>query len=194
MKSQANKPKIVKWKLYTALVVGISVLTLGFSAITTYTAYPTAEHRATAQKLAALDKKALSSGDIEKVRESSEYKELAGARENIYTTRMAIGSSVLSAVIGVAIVVALYRYLRRNEVTESPIAATVVIDTAASVVIMLPSIFIGEFITGIKTEPMMMAMLLVSMPFAAGFSALLAYIIAKVTEGHYNRSHGITEK
>src|SRR5690606_12631778 len=145
----------------------------GFSAITSYTAYPTAEHRATAQKLAELNNKAMSSGNIEKVRESSEYKELVGSRENIYTTRMAMGSSALGAIISVAIVVALYRYLRRNEITERPIATTVIIDTIASTAIMLPSIFIGEFITGIKTEAMMMVLLLVSLPFAAGFSALL---------------------
>lgn len=194
---KAQKAKVAKWKLYSGLIALIAVVTIGFTALTAFVAYPTAEHRKVGQDIAELSNKMYSANDpaaMDKIAKSDEYKDLMNSKENVYTTRMGIGSGVLSAIISVSIVVALYRYLRRNLITTKPVGATVLIDTIAVAIITIPTIFIGEAITGIKTEPLVMVMLLVSLPFVVGFSALITYVIAKIAEWHYNRSHGFIEE
>ncbi len=186
---------MTKWKLYTGLIALITVGTLAFNVLTAYVSYPTAEHRRIGQELTTLDAKAFNpDNDYEKIVNSDHYKELVNSQEAIYTTRMTFGVGALSIVIGVAVVVALYRYLRRNRITSKPIRATVLIDTAATALIMIPTIYISELVTGIKNEPLTMILLLISLPFAVGFSALITFAIAKVTEWHYNRSHGFIEE
>ena len=193
MNESAHKTK--KWKIYIVLISLIAAITLGFSALTGYVSYPTTEHRKVGQELAKLDAKAFSlDGDFDKVVNSDRYKELTGSIEAIYTTRMAIGSAMLSAIISVAIVVAVYRYLRRNHITTRPIGATVFIDTTATALVMIPTIYIGELVTGIKNDPLTMILLIISLPFAVVFSAIISYIIARITEWHYNRSHGFIEE
>lgn len=190
-----TKRPVKKWKLYGTLIGAITAVTLLFSAFTTYVTYPTAEHRKVGQELAKFDAKLFSLDEnYAEVTKSKEYKDLQTTQENVYTSRMGIGSSVLSAMISVAIVVALYRYLRRNNITPKPVSTTVLIDAAAMAIIMLPTIYIGELITGIKTEPLMMVMLLIATPFAVGFNALITFVIAKITEHFYNRSHGALEE
>lgn len=187
--SAVRKSKTAKWKIYFAAIGLIASVTLLFSIFTTYVTYPTDAHRKVAQELAKQDAKALSpNADYAKIIASKEYKELLATQENVYTTRMAIGSSILSTVISVAMVVALYRYLRRHEITENPIGVTVLLDAVAMALTMLPIIFIGEWITGIKTEALVMIGLLIAVPFAVGFNALITFIIAKITEWYYDRS------
>ena len=186
---------MTKWKIYIILITIITVGTLAFNVLTSYAIYPTAEHRRIGQELATLDEKAFNpDNDYSKIVNSEQYKELISSREAVYTTRMAIGVGVLSAIIGVAVIVALYRYLRRNHITSKPIGATVLIDTAATALIMVPSMFINELVTGIKNEPITMIMFLIAVPFAVGFSAIITFAIAKITEWYYNRSHGFIEE
>lgn len=189
-----KKQKIAKWKIYSGLVALIAVVSFGFAVFTAWATYPTMEHRQVAQELAVLNQKAFGSNNVEKITNSDEYKALNDSRENVYSIRMGIGSSVLSAVIGVAMVVAVYRYLRRNRITIKAVGATVLIDTIAMAIIALPIMYVSDTITGIKTEPVMMVMLLISLPFSIGISALLAFVIAKIAEWHYNRSHGFIEE
>lgn len=191
---KVNKPKVAKWKLYSGLVALIAAVTFGFSVLTVFVSYPTAEHRRVGQEIAKIDDKALTSENFEKLINSDRYRELSRSTENNYTKRMSIGSGILSMIINVAIVVALYRYLRRHYITTKPVGVTVLIITIAGAIEMLPSIYASEFITGIKTEPFMMVALLIAAPFAIGFSALITFLIAKITEWHYNRSHGFVEE
>jgi len=192
---KVRKPKMTKWKIYSALIALIVVFTLGFTALTTYVTYPTVEHRHVGQQLAKLDAKAFSLGeDYSKISNSKEYRGLIDSQESVYTIRMGIGSGVLSAIVSVAIIVALYRYLRRNRITSKPIMATVLIDAAASALTIIPAIYIGQAISGIQNEPITMIMLLISAPFAVGFGALITFVIAKITEWYYNRSHGFIEE
>ena len=187
--------KIAKWKLYAFLITLITVGTLVFNVLTAYVTYPSAEHRRIGQELATLDSKAFSpNSDYEKIVNSDKYKDLTRSREAIYTTRMAVGVAALSTIIGVAIVVALYRFLRRNHITTKPIRATVLIDTVATALIMISAILISEPITGIKNEPITITMLLIAVPFAVGFSALITFMITKITERYYNRSHDPAEE
>jgi hypothetical protein len=190
-----QKPSLAKWKLYTLLVAVIALGTLAFNSATAYVAYPTVEHRKVGQEIARLEAKSFSEdGNRDKIVNSQEYKDLTGSKENIYTTRMSIGSAVLSTIISVAIVVALYRYLRRNRITSKPVSVTVLLDTAAVALITIPSIYIGEWITGVRIESLTLVLVLVSIPFAIGLNALIAFAIAKVAEWHYNRSYGFTEE
>lgn len=185
----AGKSEIkAKWKIYSVLILLVAAVSLGFTALTAFVMYPTSEHRQVGQELAALDTKSISSGDYKAVANSDKYKELASSYENTYTTRMGIGSSILNAIISVSIVVALYRYLRRNRITPRPIRTTVFVDSAAMALMIIPSMYIGQLITGIQTEPFLMVMLLISAPFAVAFNALIAFVIARFAEWHYNRS------
>jgi len=191
---KTRKAKMAKWKVYSALIALVAAVSFGFTVLTTFVTYPTDAHRKVAQELSVLDKEAFSSNKYEKIMKSDKYKDLANSRENVYTIRMGIASGILSAIISVAIVVALYRYLRRYHITAKPVGATVLIDTVATAIVMLPAMYIGELLTGIKTDPLMMIMLLIGVPFAVAFSALITFVIAKITEWHYNRSHGFIEE
>ena len=181
------------WKIYGVLILLVAAVSLSFTALTAFVMYPTSEHRQVGKELATLDSKSISSGNYKVLAKSDKYKELASSYENTYTTRMGIGSSILNAVISVSIVVALYRYLRRNQITPKPIRVTVLVDTAAMAIMIIPSMYIGQLITGIQTEPFLMVMLLISAPFAVAFNALIAFVIARFAEWHYNRSQDSVE-
>lgn len=182
-----------KWKVYTILIAIIAVGMLVFNFGTAYLAYPTEKHRSVAASLNDLSQQAMADGNSLEVIESDEYKTLAATTENVYSTRMGIGSGVLSLIITVAITVAVYRYLRRHSVTPRPIGGTVLVSVVVSVVTAVASVLYGMWLSPIKTESPMFLALLAAVPFAVAISALFAFLIAKVAEWHYNRSHGFIE-
>jgi hypothetical protein len=185
-----------KWKVYTALTLLIAAGTLAFDAGTMYASYPTEKHREVARKISALDTKAYSltsTQDPSVVLESDEYKTLQATTENVYSTRMGIGSGVLGVILGVAVVVAVYRYLRRNLITRKPVGATVLINTLAAVAVAVPSVLLTPLLTGMKIDTITALLLIAALPFALAFGMLLTFLVAKIAEWHYNRSHGFIE-
>lgn len=186
----AKKQSNSNVKQYALITVLIAAVTFSFSAVTTYLAYPTAEHRAIGQKIATLESQSFSLTNPDpSVTKTEEYKDLSATVENTYSTRMALGSAFLSVLIAISIVVALYRYLRRNNITQKPILVTVVLNTIASTLLILPSVYATEWITGISIDATTMILLIVSLPFAIGFTVFFTFIIAKATERHYNRTN-----
>lgn len=177
-------------KQYFVITLMIAAVTLSFSTLTTYLAYPTTEHRAVGQQLAELQKVELSLDQAEVTKEDAKaIDELSATVENTYTTRMSMGAGFLSVVISVAVIAALYRYLRRNDITDRPVFVTVFINTVASTLVILPSVYITKWITGIPIDSLTMIFLILSMPLAIGFTVLFTFFITKMTERHYNRSN-----
>ena len=182
-----------KWKVYTLLTLLIIGVTLAFDSGTLLASYPTEKHREVSRSLSALNNKVFSSGDPEKILESKEFKALEATPENTYSTRMSLASAALSVIMGIGIVAATYRYLRGNRITSKPIAATVLINTAASFVLIVPSLYMTEWLAGATVEAELLMLMLLGAPFALAFGVLITFLIAKVTEWHYNRSHGFIE-
>lgn len=182
-----------KWKVYILLTVAIAVGTIALEAGMMLASYPTQQHREVASKITELDNKSFGSQNPDAILNSQEYKKNQDSIENVYSTRMGFGSGALSVIINIAIVVATYRYLRRNLVTRKPIGATVLIVTIASLLTAVPSFYLSSFLIGSNLSPVMLLLLAASIPFAIGFSVLATFLVAKATEWHYDRSHGFIE-
>ena len=185
-----------KWKVYTVLALLIAVGTFAFDAGTMYASYPTAKHREVARDISTLDNKAFSLAgkqDPNVILESDEYKTLQATTENAYSTRMGIASGVLGVILGIAVVVAVYRYLRRNVITRKPVGATVLINTLAAVIVAVPTLYLTPWLTGVKIDMITGLLLLAALPFALAFGMLITFLVAKIAEWHYNRSHGFIE-
>jgi len=183
-----------KWLIYLILTTVISLGTITFDAGTMLASYPTEKHRDVARELNEMTKQAFSGGkDSSNVMESDAYKALEDSRENVYSTRMGIGSSLLSLIISTAIIVAVYRYFRRSRLTNRPIGATVGISAVTAVLTGAATLLYGAWLTPFNDSGSALLALLAMVPLVAGFGALYAFLVAKATEWHYNRSHGFME-
>lgn len=192
--SAARKNVQPKWKIYTLLILLIAVGTTALDFGMMLASYPTAKHQDISRNIAKLDSKAFSDGqDMNKVFESDEYTSLKNSTENVYSTRMSIASGVLSVIIGVAIIAAVYRYLRRNNITRRSVGATVLISVLAAFISAVPGIYMSQWLAGDSLDPIAIMLLIAATPFALGFIALGSFLIAKIAEWHYNRSHGFIE-
>ena len=198
MKKNGLAPKrVAKWKIYTALIALITVGMIIFEAGTMYVSYPTPKHREVAQSITRLDQSAFGGGNAnpEAVFESDEYKNLQSSTENTYSTRMGVGSGVLSVVLSIAVIVAVYRYLRRNIITRRPIGATIFINVLASILSTAVVFVVAKwFLDSVVESPVILMSLVFALPFAIGFGILATFLVAKAAEWHYNRSHGFMEE
>lgn len=186
--------KMAGWKLYTLLILAISVGWIGFTAATMFAAYPTENHRETSRKLTAMTQKAAADEKaFTRLQNSEEYKALESSTENVYSTRMSIGAGVLNMVLSIAVIVGVYRYLRRNRVTAKPVKATVWVNVAVMILTTVPTLYISQLLTGIGIDSLTMILLLAATPFAIAFEALLTLLVAKIAEWHYSRAHGFTD-
>ncbi len=183
-----------KWKIYLVLTLLIAVGTTAIDFGTMLASYPTEKHREVSRRISELDNKAFGSGDKQdSILESDEYKTLQASNELTYSLRMSMASAVVASVVGIAIVVATYRYLRRNLITRKPVGATVLINTLAAFLVAVPSVYMTQWLTDAAVDPLVILLLLAAAPFAIALGALLTFVIAKITEWHYNRSHGFIE-
>ncbi len=182
-----------KWKVYILLTLLITAVTLAFDFGTLVASYPTAEHREVSRQLSDLNNKVFTSDNPEAGIESEEYKAIEATPENTYSMRMSMASAALSVVMSVGIIVLTYRYLRSNMITRKPITATVVINTIVAFVLIVPSYYMSQWLAGTTVESELMMLMLIGAPFALAFSVLITYVIARIAEWHYNRSHGFIE-
>ncbi|MGB3945764.1 MAG: hypothetical protein WBK76_02910 [Candidatus Saccharimonadales bacterium] len=185
--------KQAKWKVYTFLIALITVGTVAFNVGTSFVSYPTQKHRSVSASINEISQQAMSDGDPAAVFESEQYKSLEATTENVYSTRMGIGSGVLAIILNIAVTVALYRYLRRHAITSRAVGATVFISLAVAVLSMAASFVYSNWFSPMEMNEMLALTLLAALPFAIAFSALFTFLIAKVAEWHYNRSHGFIE-
>lgn len=186
--------KIAKWKLYSLLIAGISIGWIGFTVATVFAAYPTEGHRQTSHKLTEMTQKAASDEKaFTKLQNSQEYKDLESSTNNLYSTRMSIGAGVLNLVLSIAIVVAIYRYLRRNRITTKPVSVTVWINVAVLIITAVPTFYLSQLLSGASIDALTMILLLVAVPFAILFEALVVFLVAKIAEWYYSRAHGFVD-
>lgn len=183
-----------KWKIYLILTLLIAAGTTALDFGMMLVSYPTDKHREVSRSLARLDSEAFSAGqDMTKVLESDKYLSLKNSTENAYSTRMSIASGIVSVVIAVSITVAMYRYLRRHNITRRAVGATVLISVLATFISAIPGIYMTQWLTVDSLDPIVIIMMIAATPFAIGFVALASFLIAKAAEWHYNRSHGFME-
>lgn len=187
-----------KRKVYTTLIVILSVLTLFLSAATVWIAHPTSQHRQTAQSITNLSEKAFASPDAtasEQILNSKEYKDLIASPENTYTTNASIATTVALFIASAIATVFVYRYLRKIRITRDAVGVTVWLTVIVGLVTYYPGLYISGLVAGpssISNGAMFLISLAV-LPFALVFSALLTYVVARITDNFYNRTHGFIE-
>lgn len=185
-----DKTRTNKWKIYLAIVGVIVGIDLAVSVLSTVVSYPTADHRQTAQQLNDLNQRGMNGEDIFKITESKEYKSLSSSPNNVYTN-WALGLTfLLQAIIFVTVIFQVYRYLRKRLITEHPVGITVLLYSLALLVTMIPTYVFTEWFTGVKANEITMIVTLIAAPFTVLLSVLITFLVAKIAEWQYNRSHG----
>lgn len=189
---KTNKKKVSKWKVYLLLTLAVTVAFSAMSVVSTVVSYPTAAHRNTAAELSKLTNKAWDedSDDGMKIFESKEYKQLESSQYTSYSNIMNAVTTVAQLIAGVVIIFAIYRYLRRNILTNSPVSATVGINVVGGMLLTFPVILFSEWYTGSITSDITWIMILIALPFALVIGGLITFLITKIAEWQYNRSHG----
>jgi Kef-type K+ transport system membrane component KefB len=185
-----------KWKIYSGLVLLIAIGMLGYNVITVYVSYPTQKHREVARQITELDRRAYGSPsdqNPEGILKSAEYQTLQKSSENQYSSRSGIASGILGLILYVGVVATTYRFLRKHLVTRKPVGATVLINMVAATIVAAPTLYITQWIMGTGIDPLMGLLLLAALPFTVVFSVIITFIVAKITEWHYSRSHGFGE-
>lgn len=196
MKKKSQNPS--KRNIYTLLIVILSVLTLAISAMTLWIAHPTSQHRQTAQSITRLSDKALTSSELktsDTIFNSKEYKDLADSPENKYTMNAGIATSIMALILSGVTTVFVYRYLRSVRVTKDPVSVTVWLSVVVGLITYFPGIYLSGFVTGFSSvgSGAQLIFSLIALPFAILISALFTYVVAKITDNIYNRSHGFIE-
>lgn len=182
-----------KTKIF-GILAGIFLVTgLGSSILTTVIAYPTPDHRRVAAEFAEINNRFLSDPSADIVT-SPEYQRLSDHPNIKYSDQVNNIGGVVSLLIWVATIIFGYRYIRKYRLVSHPIRTIVLAEAVAVVLTIIPTELFMRSYAGITSpfasDAFSMTIMIIS---ATLISALLTWIIAKVTEWQYNRSHGFIE-
>ena len=179
-----------KWKVYllaTLLMFGVQG---AVSVLSVVVSYPTAEHRSVSSKISNYSTEMMKADDGMKTYESQEYKDLNASPENVYTN-WALGlTTAAQFVLFVVVIFGLYRYLRKHRVSTHAVRVTVLLYMLSSLLATVPTWLFNTWYTGSVIDELVLFVLLAGAPFMIGFSVLVTFLVAKLAEWHYNRSHG----
>lgn len=189
----AKKINMKKLKVFGMLVGFFLVVGLALSVITTVVAYPTDGHKRVATEFSEINNTAFRDGKFDVVN-SPEYKQLAEHPNTKYSDTVNGIGAVVQLLIWVAMIVFAYRYLRKYRLVKHPVRT---IAFAEAVGVALTVVPMDQFMTRYTG---------ISMPFSADafsltimlvsttlISLFVTWLVAKIVEWQYNRSHGFIE-
>ena len=196
MKKKLYEPP--KRKIYTLLIIALSIFTLTLTALTMFAIHPSAGHRQTAISLARLDEKATTAQDTrvaDEIYNSKEYKDLINSPENKYIVNTGIVTFAVGLILTAMVTIIIYRYLRKIRITRDSVSVTVWLSVVSGLITYFPGLYISSLIAGPVSlvTGTQIVFSLIALPFAILFSAIFTYIVAKITDNFYNRSHGFIE-
>lgn len=183
----SKKPTLLR---VVAVTVGTLTLLNVVGFVTTPIAYPTEAHRDVAKELRLVEAKAFTSQNPEKLFNSDSYKELSSSPETQYSMIVSIGSGLVQLVLWIALIVTLYKYIRRSRVTKRPILLLASIEAILTGLVAIPLIAVEGLFVGASSlpfEPIALIPLVIGATLV-GFG--LTALAAKLVELHYNRNHG----
>ena len=182
-----------KWKVYGVIVAILFGVQAAASVLSVVASFPTEAHRSVNRQITDYSPEMFSSDDGMKMLVSKEYKALNDSPENTYT-QWALGLTTLAQfVLFIVMIFGAYRYLRKNRITSHAVRATVLLYLLATALVTVPTWLFNNWYTGTTVDELVLLVLLAGAPFMIGGSILVTFLVAKLAEWHYNRSHGFVE-
>lgn len=185
MLSILNKVK-GKWAKLVVITAALTVISIAFAAGSMYIAHPTEEHKQVTREFAKLSmsEEAYSNPTFF---ERKEYRDLESSEQNQHTVRVGFASALVGLVGGIALLVAVYHYLRRYRVTKNAVTATVLTSVIAGMLSSMVMAFVEPWFIGSKLyDPLLMGGVLF---FTLLISLPLTYLVVRIIKWNYDRKH-----
>lgn len=189
----AKKLDPAKTKLFGILTGIFLAVSLGSSVLTTVIAYPTAGHKQVAAEFTEINNRIFTDPNLNIVT-SPEYQRLSDHPNTKYSDRVNLIGGIVSLLAWIATIVFGYRYIRKYRLVKHPVRTIVLAQALAVALTIIPTELIMRSLTGIvspfASDALSMTVMIIS---ATLISTLMAWVIAKITEWQFNRSHGFIE-
>lgn len=189
----AKKLDPAKTKLFGILTGIFLAVSLGSSVLTTVIAYPTAGHKQIAAEFTEINNRIFTDPNLNIVT-SPEYQRLSDHPNTKYSDRVNLIGGIVSLLAWIATIVFGYRYIRKYRLVKHPVRTIVLAQALAVALTIIPTELIMRSLTGIvspfASDALSMTVMIIS---ATLISTLMAWVIAKITEWQFNRSHGFIE-
>lgn len=187
--------KINKTKLKTfGLLVGLFLFVgLGLSVLTTVIAYPTDGHKQVAAEFTEINNSVFRDGNLEVVN-SQEYKQLSEHPNTKYSDMVSNTGTAIQLLIWVAMIVFAYRYLRKYRLVKHPVRTIAFAEAVGVALTIVPMERFMNWYAGVSSpfsqDVFSITIMLISTTL---ISLFLTWLVAKIVEWQYNRSHGFIE-
>jgi hypothetical protein len=176
-----------KGRIYAAIIGLVLAANILLSALIIFINYPTEAHRATARQLDVFSTNMLNGGDFTKIMNSDEYKKAAESPEATYTNTATWCTLLFNAVASIALIGAVYYYLRKHRLSNKAVGATVLL---VSVGQLLPLVFtqfgaayyVGTRMPGVGSIAFMLFIGIVVAP-------LVVLLFTRIFDWYYSRKH-----
>lgn len=176
-----------KGLVYASIIGLVLMANIVLSAAIVGINYPTEAHRATARQLDTLTANMFNGDDFAKIMDSDEYKNAAESPEAKYTNMVTIFTLLVNTIGSIAIIGAVYFYLRKHRLSAKPVGITVLLVCVGQ---LLPLVFtqfgsafyIGTQMPGVGSVAFMLFIGIVIAP-------LVVLIITRIFDWYYNRKH-----
>jgi hypothetical protein len=178
-----------KGRIYATIVGLVFVANLLLNALVVFINYPTEAHRSVARHIDAASLQMFNGGDFAKIMESEEYKKVVESSEAQYTNLATFYTLVFSFLVSVAILGAVYYYLRKHRITNKPVWVTVLLVSLGGLLPLIitafgTAMYLGTQMPGIGHIIFMLFIGLVMAP-------LVNAVITKIFDWHYNRKNSL---
>ena len=178
-----------KGRVYAGIIGLVLAANILLSAMIVFINYPTEAHRATARQLDVVSMSVFSENgsDFSQIMESEEYKKLTSSSEANYTNIATIYTLVFNLLASIAIIGAVYYYLRKHRIANKVVGATVLLVSLGQLLTIVFTPFatawyLGSQMPGIGSFAFML--------FIGIFVApLIVAVIAKIFDWQYGRMH-----
>lgn len=176
-----------KWRVYAAIIGLVMVTTILLDAVSVLTSYPTEAHRANARQLDVVNFDTIGNGDFAKIMESDEYKKVAESPESQYTNTATGSMLAVTAVASIALIGAVYYYLRKRRLTNKAVGMTVLLVSIGQLIPLVlahfgTAAYLGTRMPGIES-------VLFALFIGIIFAPLIVLLFARIFEWQYNRKH-----
>lgn len=191
--AQPRKKQVGKWPVYGVILAIFTVASFGLWIASGLISYPTDQHREVSAQLNEQTAKALTSGDFDKTLNSAEFKKLEATPENVYSGAASLVMTLVQIVAWVALIGVVYSYLRKRHIGKDQAMAVALLYGISAALIFPLTVLLSDIFypSGMSTFPGLHSVLIVSvgLPFVFLFSALFAYILARIFQWRYNRKY-----
>lgn len=190
MAKKINDTKLKTYGILTALFV---VVGLGLTILTSVIAYPTQSHKQVGAALAEINNTAFRDGDVN-ITTTPEYKRLNEHQNTVYSNWVGGIGTFVQLVVWVVMIVLAYRHLRKYRLAKNPALAIGFIGAVTAVLTIIPSdLFIRAYAGIAPPFGYELPIVIITIVMTFLFSLLVTWLVAKIVEWKYNRSHGFIE-